>query len=486
MTDLTTAVPNRQRRLRADGTWGNVEDIVDSALCMGCGVCEPVCPVQCIQIGESTVNGQLIPLVDQTTCVAGCDVCMRVCPGDEVDFAGLNREFLGCEPARPEVGVVERTYVGHAVNHEIRYAASSGGAVTALLLYLKQQDIIDGAIVLRMNPARPYEAEVVVARTSEEIIAAKGSKYCPAKSGVGLRAVMRQPGRYAFVGLPCHVHGVRKFQRVFRKYRSRIVITLGLFCGGGITMQGTRFLLKQMSVSESDVAELRIRGDGWPGRTTAVCQDGRVATLNKLSGAKSRTEAAAYTSWMHRYFFPPRCLTCTDLTAQLADISFGDPWLKRYTTTDKIGLSMMVVRSAIGQRLLDLAVRGGSISIVDEMTIDEIVQSQGKIAKKIRTRPYRVAARLLGLKTPDYGDLYQEGSVAPQAVAGALWEYLRLWLGRHERLWPALVRLELGVQWSREFRVRWGNRIRRRIDRHRKRLGIGTSPTDAGAPAPLD
>ena len=43
------------------------------------------------------------------------------------------------------------------------------------------------------------------------------------------------------------------------------------------------------------------------------------ALETKLELIHTRHEAAAYTSWMHRYFFPPRCLTCTDLTAQLAD-----------------------------------------------------------------------------------------------------------------------------------------------------------------------
>ena len=61
--------------------------------------------------------------------------------------------------------------------------------IAALLVYLLEQDIIDGAIVLRMDPERPAETEVVVARTRDEIVEAKGSKYCPGKSGVGLRAV---------------------------------------------------------------------------------------------------------------------------------------------------------------------------------------------------------------------------------------------------------------------------------------------------------
>lgn len=427
--------------------------------------------MRCIEIRESTASGQLIPVVDQTTCVPGCDVCLRVCPGDTVDFAGLNQACFGKLPDRADVGVVERTYVGHACDEKVRFESSSGGAATALLAYLLEQNYIDGAIVLRMNPQSPHEAEVTVARTREEILQSRGSKYCPAKSGVGLRTIMREPGRYAFVGVSCHIHGVRKFQQVFSKYRSRIVLTLGLFCGGGITMQGTRFLLSRLRVEPQELHELRLRGDGWPGKTTAFCRDGRTVELNKRAGARDLGEAAVYNSWMHRYFFPPRCLTCTDLTAQLADISFGDPWLPRFTKVKSAGLSTIVARSSVGHRLLELAIRDGAVRIVDTLTPQEIADSQDKLSTKTQTRPYRIAARLLGIKTPDYGPLYGEGSAHPLAVAGALWEYVRLWLGRYRRLWPALVLVERISLGARTQAGRLGGKTRRLRGRLQKLAG---------------
>jgi coenzyme F420 hydrogenase subunit beta len=441
--------------------WNNVEDIVNDSLCMGCGVCEPVCPVRCIEIGESPDNGQLIPFVDQKTCVSGCDICLRVCPGETVDFPQLNAEFCGSQPERNDVGVVQKTYVGHASDQQLRFESSSGGAATALLAYLLEQGYIDGAIVLRMDREQPHLAEVTVARTREEILQSKGSKYCPAKSGIGLRSVMREPGRYAFVGVACHIHGVRKFQQVFRKYRSRIVITLGLFCGGGITMHGTRFLLRRLNVEPRELTSLQLRGNGWPGRTTATCRDGRVAILNKRAGATSTQEAAVYNSWMHRYFSPPRCLTCTDLTAQLADISFGDPWLPRFTRTDKIGLSMMVVRTPIGVRLLDLAIRDGAIEVVDEVTPQEVADSQRKLPIKTNTRPFRIAAGWLGLRTPDYKGLYNDGPAGPRAITGAVWAYLRLRLGHFPRLWSILVLIERLELERHRYSNKWHGRLRR-------------------------
>lgn len=451
---------------------GNVEDIVNSSLCMGCGVCEPVCPVRCIKIDESETTGQQIPIVDQSTCIAGCDVCLRVCPGEEVDFDLLNEKYIGKIPERKDIGHVKNTIVGHASDSKLRFSASSGGALTALLVYLLEKDFIDGAVVVRMNADHPHMTEVIIARTVEDLLASKGSKYCPASSGQGLRAIMREPGRYAFVGLSCHVHAARKFQEVFRKYSNRIVLNLGLFCGGGITFNGTRFLLEQLDVEEEELVQLTLRGDGWPGKTTAVKKDGTRCELNKRAGATTLHEAATYTSWMHRYFFPPRCLTCTDLTAQLADISFGDPWLDRFTKNDTQGLSMMVVRTTAGQRFLDLAIRDGAITAIDNATPQEVADSQKKLNKKIQTRPYRIAAKFLGIATPNYGELYNEGSSSPIAIASAIWDYTRLWLGRNHRLWKFLLLLEEVHQHRIVFQAKWRGRIIRLM----KKITFRTPP----------
>ncbi|MFO1092539.1 MAG: hypothetical protein U0992_04385 [Planctomycetaceae bacterium] len=90
---------------------------------------------------------------------------------------------------------------------------------------------------------------------------------------------------------------------------------------------------------------------------------------------------------------------------------------------------------------------------------------------KIATRPYRKAARLLGIKTPNYGKLYESGSSGLLAVVGAAWEYCGSGL-TIPALWPWLVRLESGLQSSTEFLHRWRNRFRRRWIRVQTLCGI--------------
>jgi coenzyme F420 hydrogenase subunit beta len=75
--------------------------------------------------------------------------------------------------------------------------------------------------------------------------------------------------------------------------------------------------------------------------------DGRVFEMPKF-----------YANYLIPFYIVPRCLTCTDLTAEFADLSGGDAWAPVYEERGK-GFSMLVARSEKGQRLVDeLLARG--------------------------------------------------------------------------------------------------------------------------------
>ncbi|MHC1595636.1 MAG: coenzyme F420 hydrogenase/dehydrogenase beta subunit N-terminal domain-containing protein [Candidatus Syntropharchaeales archaeon] len=99
-------------------------------------------------------------------------MCYKVCPGHEVDFKELNLEIFGKEPDDILIGNYLNCYIDHATDHEIRYNSASGGLVTALLIYMLEEGLIDGALVTRMKANNPLEPEPFIARTREEIIEA--------------------------------------------------------------------------------------------------------------------------------------------------------------------------------------------------------------------------------------------------------------------------------------------------------------------------
>jgi len=52
----------------------------------------------------------------------------------------------------------------------------------------------------------------------------------------------------------------------------------------------------------------------------------------------------------------PRCLLCPDQLSELADISFGDAWHRRFLKSETTGKSIVIVRSAPGNELFDAAI----------------------------------------------------------------------------------------------------------------------------------
>jgi len=197
----------------------NVESVYRAGLCTQCGTCAAICPNAAIYMAWDGKSGYVIS-VDGELC-NDCGLCYEICPGHSVDFKQLSNRFLGEGTDNERIGRYHSIYVGNAIQEKIRWNAASGGIVTALLIAALRKGEIDGAIVTRMNPDSPLEPLTFLATTEEEIIEARGSKYCPVAANLSLREILSRPGQFAMVGLPCHIQGLRKAQLQSRKLREK-------------------------------------------------------------------------------------------------------------------------------------------------------------------------------------------------------------------------------------------------------------------------
>jgi len=273
------------------------------------------------------------------------------------------------------MGNCANCYVGYASNYDIRYNSSSGGLVTALLISALEDGLIDGALVTRVSKHKPLLPEAFVARNQEEIISACGSKYCPVPVNILLKKILREKGRFAVVGLPCHIHGIRKFERINKRLRERILLHLGLFCANGVTFLGTEYFLQGWKIKKESVNGLNYRGKGWPGRIVVQLKDEREKIIPRGTTEKSLFRRVLFYSAFHYDFTHPRCLLCSDLTNVLSDISFGDPWLPDVLKEEKIGKSLVISRSKIGDEILRRALTKREVEMV-EIRARKVLQAQ--------------------------------------------------------------------------------------------------------------
>lgn len=208
----------------------NVEKVYKEGMCTGCGTCAGICPTNAIEMVIDKKKGIYKPLIDIEKCTK-CGLCYKVCPGHSVDFKELNEFVFGKQPENILLGNYINCYAGHSTDYGIRYNSASGGLVTQLLIFAIEEGIIDGALVTRMKKDNPLEPEPFIARTKEEIIEATGSKYCPVPANITLKEILNSKGgeKFAVVGLPCHILGIRNVEQINKKLKSKIVLHLGIF-----------------------------------------------------------------------------------------------------------------------------------------------------------------------------------------------------------------------------------------------------------------
>ena len=379
-------------------TDNTIFQVVKNGLCTGCGTCIALCPKGAIELTRNENKGIYVPKVNEKEC-DNCGICFKVCPGHEVDFKQLNLELFGKEPKDVLIGNYLNCYIGHSTDYDTRYNSSSGGLVTQLLIFALEEGIIDGALVTRMKKDNPLEPEPFIARTREEIIEASKSKYCPVPVNIALKEILEsgEGMKFAVVGLPCHIHGIRKAEQINKKLKEKIVLHIGIFCDHTPNFWGTELLLERMKTKREEVIKLDYRGAGWPGSMKICLKDGEQLQLQ------------SYWSFIGLYFFTPlRCLMCSDGVCELADISFGDAWLPELSD-DKIGKSIIVSKNKIGEKILQMMKLKNKIE-VNKVGAEKVIQSQlGMLYSKkknlnARRKLFRVVSKNNDLLESDAGD----------------------------------------------------------------------------------
>lgn len=396
--------------------WGtmasmSVRRIYEDGLCTQCGTCAALCPKGAVELRWGGEQGYAVE-VDPEAC-DDCGHCLTVCPGAGFDFtpaAWWRGEHEGI-PAPDFLGPWRGLWFGWASDAGTRHAGASGGVATAILQGALERGVVDAALLVGSDPDNALATLPVVARTADEIAACRGSKYNVAALNTLLRTVLEEPGRYALVGLPCHLQGLRLAERHSRRLRERVVLALGIFCGLTGEPRATVLAARRAGVDPADLVRVGYRGPGWPG----------VLRLETSSGAVTEVPYPDYYDEYAAACTPPRCRVCPDALAELADISVGDTWLERFTGCD--GVSDVIARTAAGERLVrDLMTDRLALS---EATPEEMIASQSETYRVKRPvfRGRLWLRRLSARPVPSYPGL--RTSPSPADVAAGLTDLAR-------------------------------------------------------------
>lgn len=397
-----------------------------------CGTCVGVCPVSGITM-TLTQKGVYAPSVQSSLCTQ-CERCIQACPGIGINAHEISSTLFQAPSInyRRDIGYYMGCYFGHATDPRVRQRSTSGGAVTALLSYLLDKQLIHGALVTKAHSTNPLETESFIARSIDELNSASTTRYCPTSPNTVLSQILRENGVFAVVGLPCHIHGIRKAEQIYPVLKSKIFLHIGLFCSGVPTFIGTYELLHQLGVEKSDIKEFKYRV-GWPSTSVITLKNGRTLHHPFLETLLSKT-------WGLRFFLSPRCTLCFDALNELADIAFGDAHLPR-TDNSSLFRSLMITRTPHADQVLknaDTYIYSEAVSpTIVARTQHGALQFKRKVKTRINMR------RFLNKAVPLYDIEYP--SPAPIDYGKSLFYYLNMACGSKEelnRLIPYLAKIE--------------------------------------------
>jgi coenzyme F420 hydrogenase subunit beta len=354
-----------------------VSRVLKGQLCTGCGLCVGVSEGAFAM--ETVAPGYSRPHAVGPIALAKERVIAEACPGARVaPWPDAPHRHLSWGPWR-------RTLTGFATDAALRHRASSGGALSALLIQALETGMVDRVLHVEADPERPTRNRMTWSRTAQEVFEGAGSRYAASSPLADIDAALSEPGRFAFVGKPCDVSALRQLARVDARVNERAPLMLSFFCAGLPSHRGADRILADMGFSPDEVRAFRYRGDGWPGLTRAETHDGRVAVMRYEDSWGGRLS--------HEVQF--RCKICPDAVGGVADVACADAWYGGETGypqfEEQDGRSLIMTRTSIGDALLQSAVDDKRIE-VEPLPVEEIDLMQPGQARRKRLVAARLAA----------------------------------------------------------------------------------------------
>lgn len=368
-----------------------IDKVVSNNLCTGCGTCKGICPSNAIEMRLDNKKGIYYPCINTILCNK-CGLCYLCCPGEQVDFGKLRSSLFGKQPENKYLGNYISCYQGYSSNTKLRYQAASGGLITSILVYALESNLIDGAIVTKADEKSPLRPRSFISRTSDEIISAMGSSYCPVPVNTIIPEILNSKGHFAITGLPCHIHGLRKAEEINLQLKEKIVLHLGLVCNHTPTFRATDYLLRKHP--KNRIVSHNYRGEGWPGKAVTKFDNNRECIIPMFD--------SGYWGYVFQNFFwPLRCLVCDDKLCELSDISFMDAWLPEIRQNDNIGCSFFITRSAFAEHIVNQTIDNNIIRAC-KTEGNKIIESQSLYLVKKNYSARRMLLKLFRYKVPSY------------------------------------------------------------------------------------
>ena len=333
-------------------------EITEKYKCCGCTACASVCSHQCITMVEDA-EGFKYPKVDTSLCVQ-CGLCEKVCPMQH-----------------PESDKDVIKVIGAKHNDaEVRKASSSGGAFSLIA----QTFIANGGVVVGCAMNDKLQACHIVCQTEDELVRLRSSKYVQSNmDGVypQIRRLLREGRKVLFSGTPCQVAGLRRY--LIKSYDN--LYCIDVLCHGVPSpklFREYKQMMEQQYGAKATFVSYRCKKKEWK----------RLYIDLQFQNGKEYFKSATFDPYMQLFLGNGSqrnaCFHCPFTTThRQGDISLGDFWgigRNHPELDDEKGISMILVNSDKGSEMFE---RIKTNTVCFDSTLDQAIAGNKVLVENI-------------------------------------------------------------------------------------------------------
>lgn len=319
-------------------------EIVEKSNCIGCRVCQEICPKNAISFVIND-EGFLIPEINDSKCIL-CYKCKNICP--------MNNQIIKKKTNASFIGIIkdEKEFLN----------SSSGGAFTAIINSFTDENIyVCGA---KYNTDFSVSHEVL---PKSEISVFRKSKYVQSdlkNSFENIKRIIENGKRVIFTGTPCQVHALNIYLKN-NKFKENL-LTVDLICTG---VCSSVLLREFINISEK-------KYNGTVSKIDMRYKNANVFNKQMIEiNDKTITDRNAYlfrNLYGSKVAYNENCYNCQFATEErCSDITIGDWWgsVEKLSQIQNMGCSVIMFNSDKSMKLKDSILSQMNYSVI---SIDEI------------------------------------------------------------------------------------------------------------------
>lgn len=343
--------------------------ITEKEKCCGCGICESICPQDCITMRPDE-EGFLRPVIKHKNCIE-CGACQKSCPTNSIpQTSHSNDESL--------------VFACKNKDREILYKSSSGGFFYEIARQIiSEEGIVFGAVIDSCK-----EVKHVGATSLEEVLPMMGSKYVQSNTaGIWPRVKAElQTGRLVlFSGTPCQVGALLSY--LGKDYDNLVCIDF-ICMGVPSPLVFHRHIIDLENKFGSKAEHIDFR----PKKYAALALALQIDFANGKKYFRAQYAEPFVKSFYSRVYLRPSCHCCAYKRAHReSDITMSDFRGLEQTgllMTLRGGLSMIMLHSAKGREFFD---RIKERFDYEQTTEAMAIKIQPMLTRSCTASPYREA-----------------------------------------------------------------------------------------------